>query len=179
MKSHARSFVPAAALAALSAFVGLTSSGCQSLNGDRDDPLYDSHWNTGSLRGRAQRAFLGYDADRDGSVLDHAQSNGESIALTLRRHFLNDNPENPLQYRRGFGGDSVYNPTAAYADTWFILRDGALLAADTLVEAVVIPVDLIAGPISTHFGVDYGSVGDYYDGSGEPVDPEDFSVRRK
>lgn len=156
-------------LAALTA--ALLPSSCKS-----NDPLYDSHWNVGSLEHRAGYHLFGYDSYTGESIYEHSANSAKDIALTLRRHFLNDNPENPLQYRRGWGADTVYNPTSAYADVWFLARDAVFVGYRGLVHAVVVPIDLTAGPISAHFGADYGSVVNLWGGLGEPAAPGDFEV---
>lgn len=80
-----RSVVAGAALLAL-------STGCQSSARDIDD-----HWNFASVPPRVGRHLLGYDAARDGSYRDFQWERKKDINLTLRRYFLNDNPENPFQ----------------------------------------------------------------------------------
>ena len=48
----------------------------------------------GSLGPRAQYVFLGYDPLSGQSLWEHEAEEVEHIALTFRRHFLNDNPDN-------------------------------------------------------------------------------------
>ncbi|MEZ6016644.1 MAG: hypothetical protein R3F49_16115 [Planctomycetota bacterium] len=67
-------------------------TGCQSAARDIDD-----HWNFASVPPRMARAVLGYDAASDGSYRDFQWQRKKDINMTLRRHFLNDNPENPFQ----------------------------------------------------------------------------------
>ncbi len=55
------------------------------------------HWNAAYIAPRFQRAALGYDAERDGRYVDYQYANKKSIYLTMKRHFLNQNPENPFQ----------------------------------------------------------------------------------
>ena len=55
----------------------------------------DSHWTVQSTFPRMGRFFLGYDSQRDGTYKDFAYARKQSVELTLRRHFLNHNPDNP------------------------------------------------------------------------------------
>ena len=61
------------------------------------------HWNIASVKPRAAKHFLGYRADLDGSYRDFHVRQQQDINLTLRRHFLNNNPANPFQ-----GADPVW-----------------------------------------------------------------------
>jgi hypothetical protein len=142
-----------------------------------EDPMYYSHWNIGSLGPRAQYNFLGYDPQSDHSVWEHEAEKAEGIALTLRRHLLNDNPYNPLQYRRGWGDPyNVYNPTAAYADVYYLGRETVVWAAKSVATGVLIPADLLIGTTYGHFGGSWTSSGRQFDALSDPVDPEDFEV---
>ena len=60
------------------------------------NPGYD-HWNIASVKPRAAKHFLGYRGDLDGSYRDFVVRQKQDINLTLRRHFLNNNPANPFQ----------------------------------------------------------------------------------
>lgn len=71
---------------------GLLASGCRT----NTNPALD-HWNIASVKARAAKSFLGYRADLDGSYRDFHVRQRQDINLTLRRHFLNNNPENPFQ----------------------------------------------------------------------------------
>jgi len=55
----------------------------------------NDHWNAESISPRAARFFLGYDSSRDGNYRDFAWERKQEINLTLRRHLLNHNPDNP------------------------------------------------------------------------------------
>jgi hypothetical protein len=67
-------------------------TGCQA-----GAPYIDDHWNFKSVPPRMARHILGYDAGRDGEYRDFQWQRKKDINLTLRRHILNDNPENPFQ----------------------------------------------------------------------------------
>jgi len=85
-----RAALPKLALA--SAALLLLGTGCQSAARD-----IDNHWNFASVPPRIARNVLGYDAARDGAYRDFQWERKKDINLTLRRLFLNDNPENPFQ----------------------------------------------------------------------------------
>jgi hypothetical protein len=55
----------------------------------------NDHWNSSSIAPRAGRFFLGYDAAKDGDYRDFAWRRKQDINLTLRRHLLHHNPDNP------------------------------------------------------------------------------------
>ncbi|MEX1026083.1 MAG: hypothetical protein WD226_13495 [Planctomycetota bacterium] len=55
------------------------------------------HWNLESVGQRMSYSFLGYREDIDGSWRDKQWEDKQNINRTLRRHFLNNNPENPFQ----------------------------------------------------------------------------------
>ena len=67
------------------------------------NPALD-HWNIATIKPRLAKSFLGYRADLDGSYRDFHVRQRQDINLTLRRHFLNNNPENPFQT-----SDDVYD----------------------------------------------------------------------
>ena len=55
----------------------------------------NNHWSSSSIVPRATRFFLGYDSEKDGSYRDFQWKRKQEINLTLRRYFLNHNPDNP------------------------------------------------------------------------------------
>ena len=60
------------------------------------DPSYN-HWNMSGLVPRMAYHLLSYDTTKGVPYYKHVQEQRESINMTLRRHLLNDNPENPFQ----------------------------------------------------------------------------------
>lgn len=70
----------------------LLLSACQASTGQESN-----HWNIESLAPRTAKAFLGYRQDLDGSYREFQWRQKQDMNLTLRRHFLNDNPNNPFQ----------------------------------------------------------------------------------
>jgi hypothetical protein len=72
--------------------LGLASTGCQASAGQQSN-----HWNIESIGPRLAYHGLGYRSDLSESYRDHQWQNKQDINLTLRRHFLNHNPNNPFQ----------------------------------------------------------------------------------
>jgi hypothetical protein len=78
--------------ACISALLAVLAAGCRS-----SGPHYN-HWQSESIGPRLGYHFLGWEADEDGPYLEKLERDGANVWLTARRHFLNDNPENPLQH---------------------------------------------------------------------------------
>ena len=142
------------------------------------NPDYTSHWNAGYAGESAEHTFTGFDSEVDDSRYQHASDGAASIALTIRRHVMNDNPNNPLQMRRGWGNpDNPYNMTAGIADAGYLVRDGVVGAYYVGAEGVVTFVDAVIGIPAGLVGLDYpgiGSIGSADGGS--PTEPEDFDT---
>ena len=58
---------------------------------------YSNHWNVDGLGDHFAYHGLSYRQDRNASYIDHQWQQKRSIDVTLRRHFLNSNPDNPFQ----------------------------------------------------------------------------------
>ena len=71
---------------------GSLGLGCRSAAGDPS-----SHWNVDSLPNRASKHFLGWKGPVDGSYVSYQAQKKRDVNLTLRRHFLHNNPDNPFQ----------------------------------------------------------------------------------
>lgn len=54
-------------------------------------------WKPDSLKYRIGKHFFGYRPDVDGRYIDYQYQKKQDINLTLRRHFLNSNPDSPTQ----------------------------------------------------------------------------------
>lgn len=78
----------AAALLVAATLIG----GCHTAPGDPQ-----SHWNVDSVPRRVTKAFTGYRGPRDGTYMEYQWRKKRANSLTLRRHFLNNNPTNPFQ----------------------------------------------------------------------------------
>jgi len=142
------------------------------------NPDYTSHWNAGYAGESAEHAFTGYDSDMDGTRYEYEREGAAGIALTLRRHVMNDNPNNPLQMRRGWGNpDNPYNMTAGIADAGYLVRDGAVGIYHVGAEGLLMAVDMIVGIPAGIVGLDYPGVSSIgSDDGGAPTAPEDFET---
>lgn len=60
------------------------------------DPRYN-HWNFSGLTPRIAYHLLSYDTEAGIPFYKHAMNQRSSINMTLRRHVLGDNPENPFR----------------------------------------------------------------------------------
>ncbi|MEM9800852.1 MAG: hypothetical protein AAGA20_11045 [Planctomycetota bacterium] len=77
---------------ALTALAAATAPSCASYGDDIND-----HWNFRSVPPRVVRAIDGYDSSRDGTYGEFNARRWHEFGLTLQRHFLVYNPENPWQ----------------------------------------------------------------------------------
>jgi len=55
------------------------------------------HWAVDSVPQRVVKHFTGYRSDLDGRYVDFQYGKKEHINSTLRRHFLNNSPDNPFE----------------------------------------------------------------------------------
>ena len=55
------------------------------------------HWAVDSVPSRMVKHFTGYRSDIDGRYVDFQYQKKEHINVTLRRHFLNNSPDDPFE----------------------------------------------------------------------------------
>lgn len=134
-----------------SSIVGLGAlallSSCSSTPGtNRND-----HWNMRGIAPSVGNAFLSYDAERDGSYIDHQWRKKKSIDLTVRRHFFNQNPENPFQAEQ----PEYYEPREPHSilpRPWYYFHAESVVTGAIIYAAsgafIPIPVDSILGTLS-------------------------------
>lgn len=72
----------------------LSLASCQT---HQPDIYRTSHWNIQSLENRVSYHVLGYRPEFDGNYGDFRVEENRAIFTTIRRHFFNQNPENPFQ----------------------------------------------------------------------------------
>ncbi|MFT7677423.1 MAG: hypothetical protein ACI8QC_001401 [Planctomycetota bacterium] len=144
--------------ALLALALAASAASCQSTGQDIND-----HWNASSAAPRAARFFLGYDSEKDGEYRDFAWERKQSINLTLRRHFLHHNPDNPnhAEWSGRYAGrpDNSFLPNPVS----FIHLEGLLLgfaATGGGGSFVVLPIDSILGVLED------GGGKEFYDGIG-------------
>jgi hypothetical protein len=104
------------------------------------------HWSPYSVQPSLSRAFLSYDPEMDGSYREFQYKKKKSINLTLRRHFFNENPDNPFEAE----DPTWYDPRPNHSITprpWdYIHVEGILLGFVPYTPGAVfvpIPVDSI------------------------------------
>ena len=148
----------------------------------------ESHWNIDSVPNRMATHFTGYRGPIDGNYRDFQWRKKKSIDRTLRRHFLSNNPENPLQVaepsrnevRPPFG---ILPDPVHYFHVESIVIGGAIAAATG--TFIPLPIDsLIAtfspgGPEEFRDGVSDTFSGDWRGERGKPPSPSKFKVRRR
>jgi hypothetical protein len=130
-------------------------SGC---NANPDTNVHD-HWNFRGIAPSFQRAALGYDAEKNGRYVDYQYENKKSIYLTLKRHGLNQNPENPFQEE----DEAFYAPrpvSSILPRPWEYINFegiawGAIIAGATGGIFVPVPIDSVIGTMSDGGGDEF------------------------
>lgn len=148
-----------APLAGLALFAGCASQG----------PYVNQHWSERSIGPRMSRAFLSYDADKDGKYVDFQWKKKQDINLTLSRHLFNHNPENPFQEPNA----EFYSPRPKHSllpnPVRYIHLEGLALGA--IVYAAGAPM-LIPLPLDSIIATfDEGGTEEFVDGVGEFTRP--------
>lgn len=180
-----RSPLQRAALAAGGAFALALTSACTTT-----DTLYADHWNASSVVPRMTYAFTGYDYATDGPYIEKVWQDRHDINVTLRRHFLNDNPERP--FRKEVDPSlyeerpplSIWPNPANYFHATAIFVGGALSGYDAVAAFIPIPIDALWANIKDDQGQSEFARG--LAGDGEPASRhsrlgppavEDFQVK--
>ena len=122
---------------------------CQSSTTNRGNPRSASHWNSGFAAESASLHAFGANSYTPDTIRQTGQSASESMVTTFRRHFFNDNPDNPLQEHR-YGPYDRYipiidGPKYAVLDVWDMTRSGGRNAWQGLVAALWMPVQVFGG----------------------------------
>jgi len=73
--------------------LAVTALGCI----NTDPGVRYNHWNIDDVPPRVVKAFTGYRGPVEGTYWEHLTAERESRWLTMRRHFLNNNPYNPFE----------------------------------------------------------------------------------
>lgn len=148
----------------------------------------ESHWNIESVPPRIARHFFGYQSEVDGPYRDFQWRKKKDINLTLRRHFLNNNPENPLE--PADPSQTAVRPSYSvlpdpilyfHAESLFI---GGLLAGWTG-AFIPIPIDSVIATCSEGGWDEFKEGardtfrGDHRGKIREPVPPSKFKVRHR
>lgn len=141
----------------------LATSGCKS---GAVTPTTPDHWNVDGVPTRIFRHLTGYRADLHGSFPDYQYEKKKDINLTLRRHFLNNNPHNPLQpddpsFYRGRRAHSPLPDALNYFHLESLVMGGALLAwtgafvplpVESALASIMVPGEFTRGVSDTFEG---------------------------
>ena len=135
-----------------------------------------SHWNIDSVDNRIAKHFTGYRGPIDGRYLDYQREKKKDISLTLRRHFLGNNPTNPFQVE----DESRTRPDGPYGPLpnpffWFHV--------ETLIFAPIapIPVDSLLALTSDGGVKEFGQTftGMWSNEQISPPAPSSFEVKNR
>ena len=109
----------------------------------------DNHWSWRSIMPRANRYFLGYDANQHGTYRDFQYNRKQAIELDIRRHFFNHNPDNPNHPEVPGRFDPRPNHSIFPNPVRYIHLEGVLLGAALIPVGgfFPLPVDSILGTI--------------------------------
>ena len=134
---------------------GLTLVGLPSCTADQEFKTNThDHWSSQSIGPRIGRAFLnGYDRENDGSYDQFQWDKKQEINLTMRRHLLNQNPENPFQpptdyYKGARKPDNTLTRPVTYSHVEGLVIGACLYAGGA--AFIPIPIDSILGSIEHH-----------------------------
>ncbi|MAB78951.1 MAG: hypothetical protein CMJ89_06290 [Planctomycetes bacterium] len=133
--------------------VVLTAVGCQS-----SSPELDNHWNIESVGPRVFRHLTGYREDLDGDFPSFQYGQKKDINLTLRRHFLNNNPKNPMQaddpgFYASRRNQSLVPDLPNYIHVEGLVMGGTILA----LSGAFVPIPLESVLASILVGAEFGA----------------------
>jgi hypothetical protein len=136
--------------------LGLVAS-LASCNANPETSTHD-HWNVKGVAPSFTRSMLGYDADREGRYIEYQYRNKKAINLTLMRHLMNENPDNPFEAEN----TTFYDPRPPHSilpRPWYYINWEGLAMGGILLGAtgafVPIPVDSVIGTLSEGGGDEF------------------------
>ncbi|MEZ6005780.1 MAG: hypothetical protein R3F33_16550 [Planctomycetota bacterium] len=135
-------------------FAALLASSLFSCNFTGSGQHMDSHWDYKSTLPRMERFWLGYDAQQDGTYRDFQYNRKLDVEMTVMRHFLNYNPDNPnhdpMPSRHAARPDHSLLPTPWTNPLRYIHVEGVLLGAAAIPVTggfFPLPIDSILGTV--------------------------------
>ncbi len=151
---------------------------CRTSAGDTE-----SHWNIDSVDNRIVKRFTGYRGAVDGAYVDFQRQKKNDISKTLRRHFLNNNPDNPFQVSDS-SADAPPRPHGPLPDPlhWFHMESifvGGMVGGWG--SMVLLPFDSLVS-LFTAEGRDQfvdSVTGDWDGDLGRPPRPSTFRVKNR
>jgi len=167
--------------------LALAVAACSALGSCSTTPEpYDDHWNIGSLEPRLAYHFLSYNPVLADTYRDHEWREKQDINLTLRRHLLNNNPENPFEPE----DESLSDPRPPHSILpdpvqYFHLESLVFGVGFSALTGAFIPVpvgSLIGtfedgGGEEFEEGISQTFSGNFRSTLDEPAEPEEFRVR--
>lgn len=172
---------PTATARLAAAAAGLALAACSTT-----PETYDNHWNVGSLGPRLTYHGLGYNPVLADTYRDHQWQDKQDINLTLRRHFLNNNPDSPFQADDP-SRVAPRPPHSLFPDPiGYIHLEGIALGFVVLAQTgvfVPLPVDSLSATFFGGWGEFGEGFSDTFDGEleheQEPPDLSDFEVKNR
>jgi len=146
-----------------------------------------NHWSVDSVPERIAQHFTGYRRDRNGEYIDYQYEKKKHISLTLRRHFMNNDPDSPFEpedpSRTGRRPDHSVLPDPIY----YINAEGVatgIVLVGTSGAFVPIPVDSLIATTFGGWGEFWDGITGTFTGGGEaeaekPVGTSKFKVKNR
>jgi hypothetical protein len=148
----------------------------------------ESHWNIDSVPQSVVKHMTGYRGELDGNYRDFQWRKKKDINLTLRRHFLNNNPENPFEPPDP-SRTELRAPYSVLPDPLLYFHVEALaVGAVTLAWTgafIPIPIDSVIATFSEGGWSEFGTgikqtfTGEWEGRVGDPAPPSKFRVRHR
>ncbi len=173
-------------LVSLLSAAALLSAGCKSGPPTPRTHWSANHWTIDSVPMRMVKHFTGYDHERERSYIDYQWQKKKDINLTLRRHFLNNNPDSPFQADDP-SRVAPRPPHSLFPDPiGYIHLEGIALGFVVLAQTgvfVPLPVDSLSATFFGGWGEFGEGFSDTFDGEleheQEPPDLSDFEVKNR
>ena len=125
------------------------------------------HWTGYSVGPSLSRHFLTYDAESDGNYTDFQWRKKKDMEMTMRRHFFNNNPDNPFEPV----DPTIYEPRPPHSLVPGVHRyihvEGLTFGAIALAGGAFIPV-----PVDSIIGTfEEGGSEEFMEGVGQTLRP--------
>jgi len=146
------------------------------------------HWVVDSVPMRMVHRFTGYRPDLDGSYIDFQYRKKKSINNTLRRHFLNNSPDNPFEASDPSQTNRRHAHSIAPDPLYYMHAESLFIGMATLGiwgTFIPIPVDSLIGTVCTGWFDGWDGFGEFVDGfvaagsAKSPPSPSSFRVRNR
>jgi len=159
--------------------VPLLASACNS--GGVHPSVSASHWTIDSVPSRMVKHVTGYRSDMDGRYIEYQYQKKKDINLTLRRHFANNDPDNPF-LADDPSRTSRRPPHSLAPDPLYYMHAESLFVGVVTLGLsgafIPIPIDSLAATVD-------GGWGEFWDGftgdteAESPPPPSEFRVKNR